>query len=337
MSKKKKNTPHDALLKTLMNNPIAAKEFLEEYLPEDFKSKVNLNSIKVEKESYVDEKLTKYLSDIVLSVKTKDNKKAFIYTLIEGQTSSDYWISLRLWKYMLLLSERHQTKAKKKLPIICPIVLYHGSRKYNAPLNLWELYQDPKLAKELMTSNYQLVDLQAMQNDEINYDKHLSIMLHLMKHIHLRDKFKLVKNIFKNCYKAIIIDEQNDYIYIRLMIWYIDSKIPSEKKRDLEQLIIDHLPKEKGEKIMHSIADLYIEKGIEKGIQQGMQQGIEKGRQEGRHEGIETGIEKGRQEAIEKTAIRMLQEKLELKLIAAVTGLSTYELLKLQTNNQVTS
>lgn len=33
----KKNTPHDGLIKKVMENPIAAAEFLEEYLPESFK------------------------------------------------------------------------------------------------------------------------------------------------------------------------------------------------------------------------------------------------------------------------------------------------------------
>ena len=36
--------------------------------------------------------LRRKLSDIVYSVKTKDNDEAFVYTLIEAESSSDYWI-----------------------------------------------------------------------------------------------------------------------------------------------------------------------------------------------------------------------------------------------------
>ena len=96
-SKSKKNSlPHDALIKKVIENPIAAKEFLEEYLPESFKNVVNLETIKVEKESFVEKHLTKQLSDIVLSATTKDNQQAFIYTLIEAQVTPDYWIAFRL-------------------------------------------------------------------------------------------------------------------------------------------------------------------------------------------------------------------------------------------------
>lgn len=39
----KKNTPHDGLIKKVMENPIAAREFLEEYVPESFKSRIGVN------------------------------------------------------------------------------------------------------------------------------------------------------------------------------------------------------------------------------------------------------------------------------------------------------
>jgi len=84
---KKNNLLHDALIKKVIENPIAAKEFLEEYMPESFKKVVNLETIKVEKESFVEKNLTRQLSDIVLSAVTKDNQQAFIYTLIEAQVT----------------------------------------------------------------------------------------------------------------------------------------------------------------------------------------------------------------------------------------------------------
>ncbi len=308
----KKNTPHDGLIKKVMENPIAAAEFLEEYLPESFKSRIDLSTVKIEKESFVEKNLKKQLSDIILSVKTKNNQKAFVYTLIEAQVNPDYWIAFRLWKYILLLCERH-IKNKEKLPLICPLVFYHGSKKYDAPMNLWELFSDPEEAKNLLSNDYQLVDLQSMPDDEINYDKHLSIILYMMKHAHQRDKLKLIEDIFKNCNKAVLIDAQMDYVYTKLMVWYNDRKIPLEKKREFEQLVLDHLPKEKGVEIMKTIADSYIEEGINKGITQG----------------VAIGEAKGEARIIE-IARRMLQEKTDIKFIASVTGLSVDEVLQLK-------
>jgi len=36
--KPKKNAPHDVLIKKVMENPVAAAEFLDEYLPVKFKA-----------------------------------------------------------------------------------------------------------------------------------------------------------------------------------------------------------------------------------------------------------------------------------------------------------
>jgi predicted transposase/invertase (TIGR01784 family) len=106
---KKAVTPikSDALFKKIMQDEIAAREFLEYYLPADFKQLVDLTKISVEKESFVEDDLKRRFSDIIYKIKTKDNEEAFIYTLIEHQSEPDYWISLWLWKYMLLLCERH--------------------------------------------------------------------------------------------------------------------------------------------------------------------------------------------------------------------------------------
>ena len=49
-----KNAPHDSLIKKVMANPIAAREFLEEYLPTSFKERIDLSTVKVEKERLVE-------------------------------------------------------------------------------------------------------------------------------------------------------------------------------------------------------------------------------------------------------------------------------------------
>jgi len=75
-----------------------AREFLEHYLPDDFKELVDLSKITIEKETYVEDHLKRRLSDVVYSIKTKGNDDAFVYILIETQSDIDYWIACRLWK-----------------------------------------------------------------------------------------------------------------------------------------------------------------------------------------------------------------------------------------------
>ena len=296
-----KNLPHDSLFKRIMESDIAAREFLDEYLPAEVKNIVDLKTIKVQKESYIEPNLTKRLSDIVYSVNTKDNEKAFIYIAAEHQSSVDNLMAYRLWKYMLLLAEKH-LKDKGKLPLIFPIVVYAGKAKYTAPRNLWALFEYPELAKKLMTEDYALLDLQAISDEDIAKKKHIALFEYVMKHVHMRDMLKLWENVFNKLPNAVIIDKEYGYFYISNLLWYIDRKLPEDKRNELSSLIIEHLPKSDGEKIMRTIADSYIDEGIQIGISQG----------------------------IEQSAIKMLKQNLDLQLIASITGFSQEELLKLK-------
>ncbi|MGL4226669.1 MAG: Rpn family recombination-promoting nuclease/putative transposase, partial [Rickettsia sp.] len=98
-----KTLKHDSLVKIIMTDPIAAEEFLENYLPEDFKKLVDLSKITVEQESYIEESLNKKYSDIIYKINTNNKEGAFVYVLVEAQSTIDYWTALRLWKYTLLL------------------------------------------------------------------------------------------------------------------------------------------------------------------------------------------------------------------------------------------
>nr|WP_172686803.1 Rpn family recombination-promoting nuclease/putative transposase [Rickettsia endosymbiont of Ixodes pacificus]AKS10412.1 putative transposase [Rickettsia endosymbiont of Ixodes pacificus] len=329
---------HDELFKKVMSEPVAAREFLEHYLPVSFKNKIDLNSVKIEKESFVTEDLRKRLSDVVYSVSLKqarvradstdstsknidniadiDNDKAYVYVLIEHQSSSDYWIAFRLWQYMLLLCEKHKNniKEKSKLPLICPIVVYANDKLYNAPRSFWELFEDSSTAKAVMSDEYLLVDLQKQSDDEIEQKKHLGMMEYMLKHIKVRDILNLWQSLLEKFENSIEIDKKNGYIYIKWLLWYSDAKVSEDKQAELTKIIARHLNKADQEGLMRTIADKYIDEGVQKGMVQGMQIG--------RNEGMQIGRNKEKYEV----AKNMLSAGSDISFIAKVTGLSISEI-----------
>ena len=287
----------DALFKKIMEDVVAAREFLEFYLPVDFKNLLNLAEIRVEKESFVEDGLKKRLSDIIYAIKTKDNEEAFVYVLVESQSEPDYWMSFRLWKYMLLLSERHMKKGGK-LPLIAPLLMYNGTKKYNSPRNLWDLFTIPQQAKKLMTEDYKLIDLQSMSDDEIKKKQHLGMLEYFLKHIHQRDMLKLWEDFLTHFKEMVLIDKENGYIYLKQFIWYTDSKVSEERQKELSEILIEHLSEKEEGNIMRTIAQKYIDEGIDKGV--------------------------------EKTAINMLMQNADVKFIAKVTGYSISQIAELK-------
>ncbi|RYE13858.1 MAG: transposase [Sphingobacteriaceae bacterium] len=272
-------------------------------------------------------------------MKTKNNQEAYAFVLIEHQSMPDYLIAFRLWKYMLLLCERYIKKYKDKgnksnsklaksiafkLPLIAPIVFYNGIKQYNAPLNLWQLFHNPELAKKLMADDYQLVDLQSMSDDEIKQKDHLGMIEFMMKHIHTRDMLKLWAEFLTSFKEAILLDKDKGYVYIKHLLWYTDSKVPEEKQQELNNLILKNLNQIDGENIMRTIAQKYIDEGIiqgeTRGIEKGKAVGIQEGKSIGIQEGEARGMEKGIEKGMEKAALNMLSLNLAPYLIAQYTG-----------------
>ena len=66
----------------------------------------------------------------------------------------------------------------------------------------------------------------------------------------------------------------------------------------------------------------HISKGIEQGLEKGIEQGLE--------QGLEKGIEQGRKKSSLEIAKRMLQNKIDIKVIAECTGLSINKLQTLR-------
>lgn len=308
---RKASIKSDALFKSIMSEEVAAREFLTEYLPEGFKDLVDLSQIKIEKESYIEEDLKLKFSDIIYRIRRKDGDDAFSYILLEHQSKPDPIIAFRLWKYALLLCERH-IKNKGKLPLVVPMVFYNGIKKYNVAKNLWDLFEEPNMSKQLLCGDYKLIDLQSMSDDAIKKKKHLGMVEYFMKHIHTRDMLKLWEEFMNNFSQILFLEAENRYIYIKKFLWYTDTKVAEESKGILNKLILDNL-QEEGEEVMRTIADGYIEEGIAQGIAQGR----------------EEGIEQGMQEAIIFTAKKMLLQNINIELISAVTGLSKEKILKL--------
>jgi len=339
--KKLTRLKHDELVKSFMGEPLLARDFLEEHAPADFKADLDLTDITIEKETYIEENLRKKSSDIVFKVKTKTGGDAFIYTLLEHQSSKpDYWMAFRLLKYSLLLLERHKDDNKDKLPLICPLVLYHGTTEYNAPRNFWDLFVNPEKAKNLLGGDYKLIDLHEASDDEILKNNKLALFEYCLKHIHRRNKEKLLKDIFAKCKEAIIIDEKRGFISIVRLLRYIDTQIPEERRASVAKLVTTNLIE--GEKIMRSIAQAYMDEGRAEGRVEGRAEGRAEGEARGIDLGVKKGIDlgikkgevigiaKGEAKGVMKVAKNLLKQGLSFDAIAKATGLSLAKIRQLQ-------
>ncbi|WP_371254293.1 Rpn family recombination-promoting nuclease/putative transposase [Orientia tsutsugamushi] len=58
-----------------MNKPQAALDFINDFLPNEVKNILDLNTIKVEQDSFVEANLRRSMCDVLFSVKIKNNNR----------------------------------------------------------------------------------------------------------------------------------------------------------------------------------------------------------------------------------------------------------------------
>ena len=95
MNKASASTPHDAVFKTFLRHPETARDFLQIHLHASLRELCDLQTLKLESDSFIEEGLRAYYSDVLWSVKTTDGD-GYIYVVIEHQSTPDAHMAFRL-------------------------------------------------------------------------------------------------------------------------------------------------------------------------------------------------------------------------------------------------
>lgn len=151
MTTEKTNSYH--IFRKILEIPRVASELLHAHLPKDLLEIIDTNTLQLEKGSFIEDDLKDSCVDALFSVKVNDNSDGFIYLLLQHKSSPDDLMAFHLFKYRLNICDKYLQKNpnSKTLPLVYPLIIYSGKETYNAPRNLWDLFSNPDLAKEIWT------------------------------------------------------------------------------------------------------------------------------------------------------------------------------------------
>ena len=187
---KKKNstpTPHDATFRQFLTQPDIARDFMELHLPAELRAICDLNTLKLESGSFVEDDLRQYFSDVLYSVKTTEGE-GYVHVLIEHQSSPDKHMAFRLIRYAVAAMQRHLEAGHAKLPLVIPVLFYAGKRSPYPYSTRWlDEFDDPELAHKLYSGTFPLVDVTVIPDDDIMEHRSMAALTLLQKHIHQRD------------------------------------------------------------------------------------------------------------------------------------------------------
>ena len=142
------NNPHDKFVRETFSDPERARAFVEEFLPQNIVSQLDMPTLKVHKESYLDNELKEYFSDLILEIgiKNKKREKTSVALLFEHKSSPDRNVLIQLG-YYLFAHWFKQVRQRKKPRLIIPLIYYQGKQKWEAPplIKLFEAYPESML------------------------------------------------------------------------------------------------------------------------------------------------------------------------------------------------
>lgn len=313
--------PHDRVFKQSLNNLEIAKEFLNIHLPREILKSIKLKTLSVCPNSYITPELEETLSDVLYKAKSINNKDFYIYTLIEHQSTAVWNMPIRILNYQLSIINSHleQYPKQRKIPVVVPLLVYNGkSSPYPYSLNIFDLFNNVKLARKTFCKSAHLIDLTIMSDEEIKQHNLIGLLEFSQKHI--RDR-KFLKQAIENLVYIINKLDQDvnqkhfavsgswfiNYVQSNLHYVYYFANIINEQEFIEKLETIDFV---RQENIMGVMARKIEQQGIEKGIEQGIERGVDQNKKE--------------------TARIMLAEGVDLNFIVKVTKLTIEEINKLK-------
>ena len=254
--------PHDKFFKLSLGEYPVAKEFFTEHLPASILKKTDLSTLKLEKESFVDENFKGSEADIVYSVTIK-NKKSYIYILCEHQSTIDQWIAFRLWGYLIRLLEAHlKQHPDEPLPFVYPMVVYTGQEAWNAPLDIFPLFGDQQsLAQEWFLKPFQLLNIHKIPDDEMRQRQWCGIVEFALKYKKVRDFRKFLETLLPWLQELDKKNSSSGFSLVTIVVKYILDGLEAKGFKEFAEQVQKHLSVKLGGKIM-TLAQELKEQGI---------------------------------------------------------------------------
>ncbi|MCE9896949.1 Rpn family recombination-promoting nuclease/putative transposase [Raoultella terrigena] len=216
MEKSPTSTPHDAVFKKFLRHADTARDFLDIHLPSSLRPLCDLETLRLESASFIEEDLRACYSDVLWSLKTTAGE-GYIYVVIEHQSSPDAHMAFRLMRYAIAAMQRHLDAGHKRLPLVVPMLFYHGiATPYPYSLCWLDGFTHPAHARGLYATAFPLVDITVIPDDEIVQHRRVALLEFMQKHVRQRDLTKLVEQII-----AILVKEYTNDSQLKTLFNYL--------------------------------------------------------------------------------------------------------------------
>ena len=294
--------PHDNSYTQLFSNPRMVKDLIQGFVQESWVKELDFNTLEPVATKHLSEDWWKRDNDVIWRLRWKD-KWFYIYLLLEFQSTIDDFMGIRCMVYTGLLYQeiikKEKLTKKDKLPPVLPIVVYNGSKSWDAAVEVYELIETVpvELAKYLPHFHYLLIDEGQYSDAELLPLHHLknivSVLFRLENIKSEKDHLSAIETIREEVKQVLnwLHTPQDNVILEDIQRWILRVLIP----RNVPEV---HIPEVTDIQEMNTMLAETAQKWYQEAEMKGRQEGWLEGRQEGRQEGWLEGHQEGRQEGI---------------------------------------
>ena len=228
------NNPHDKFFKRLFGDTATTADFIRNYLPAEIVAALQLETLALESESFLDPQLRGHFSDLLFRVRLAAGGELYVYLLLEHKSAPDTWVAFQLLRYLVRFWERLFEQGCQRLPPVIPIVFYHGDARWNVSRQFNALVETvglTALQKFQPDFEYDLRDLSSRASEEIKGEPRLRTGLALLRYIFSDDLGTRLPEIFRNLREM---TRTHTLDFLESLLAYLSSAGKQVKEKELE-------------------------------------------------------------------------------------------------------
>ena len=178
---------HDSSYKYLFSVPEMVRDLIMGFVPDEWLRRLDYATLERVDGSYITEDFRGRADDIVWRIKV-GGEWAYLYLLIEFQSTVDKYMALRMMVYQGLLYQdlikQKMVLSDGRLPPVLPIVLYNGGQRWTSARDVFDLIPSvPGLVEQFKPrAKYLLVDENDYTDSELTSLKNLVAAIFRFEH-----------------------------------------------------------------------------------------------------------------------------------------------------------
>jgi predicted transposase/invertase (TIGR01784 family) len=299
---------HDRSYRRLFSKPRLVEELIRGFFDEPWVERLDFTTLEPADGSFVGKNLRAREVDLIWKLKTRKGRPVYVYLLLELQSTVDRYMAVRMMGgtaqlYQSLIDHKALPRSGK-LPLVIPIVLYNGSRRWSPAIDVAELIEpfDADADRFRPVFKYRLIDEGSYDLGELADRRNLAATLFWM------EKTPEPSDLDRGAQRLAesLSGPDDGELRSAFASWMQLVRLPRQG------LTEDDVPAVLGLEEFRTMLEsqvrkwnkVLLERGKQAGLQEGLQAGLQKGLQAGLQKGLQAGLQRQRESLLRQIEVK---------------------------------